>query len=55
MGVYRGHEKKNRTGYTIGHEFTGEILFRGSRVRKFRVGDKVISPFTTYVISRLGI
>jgi len=46
--VYRGHEKRTRTGFIIGHEFTGTILSVGSGVQKFTPGDKVVSPFTRY-------
>ena len=46
--VYRGHEKTIRTGYIIGHEFTGTIMAVGSGVKHFKPGDKVVSPFTRY-------
>lgn len=46
--VYRGHEKCTRTGFVIGHEFTGIILSVGSGVKNFKKGDHVISPFTRY-------
>lgn len=31
---------------TQGHEFTGTIHEVGSNVKNFKVGDKVVSPFT---------
>lgn len=46
--VYRGHEKIYKTGYVIGHEFTGIILDVGSGVQNFKKGDHVVSPFTRY-------
>jgi threonine dehydrogenase-like Zn-dependent dehydrogenase len=30
----------------MGHEFVGVILQAGSDVKSFKVGDKVVSPFT---------
>ena len=44
--VYLGHEKSARTGFIIGHEFTGTVISVGSGVKKFKAGDKVVSPFT---------
>jgi Alcohol dehydrogenase GroES-like domain len=52
--VYRGHEKRARTGYVIGHEYTGVILAVGSGVKKFKPGDHVISPFTRYDRTQLS-
>lgn len=34
-------------GTIPGHEFAGEVVEAGSDVRRFRVGDRVFSPFTT--------
>lgn len=33
-------------GFTMGHEFTGVITALGSDVKDFKVGEKVVSPFT---------
>ena len=44
--AYRGHEKRWRTGFVIGHEFVGNILLVGSRVTNFKPGDHVVAPFT---------
>ena len=41
----RGHIDVGK-GFTMGHEFTGIITEIGADVKKFRVGDKVVSPFT---------
>ena len=51
--VYRGHEKRARTGFIIGHEFTGVILSAGSGVKNFKPGDHVVSPFTTFILFEL--
>lgn len=51
--VYRGYEKGTRTGYIIGHEFTGTVISVGCGVKTFKSGDLVISPFTRY--RRLGM
>lgn len=45
LHVYRGHQK-SPTGFIMGHEFTGQIVELGSEVKDFKVGDKVVSPFT---------
>lgn len=31
----------------MGHEFTGVIVEAGADVKAVKVGDKVVSPFTT--------
>lgn len=31
----------------MGHEFTGEIVEVGSSVKMVKVGDKIVSPFTS--------
>lgn len=46
--VYRGNEKPTRKGFIMGHEFTGVIVSVGSRVKNFKEGDQVVSPFTRY-------
>ncbi|TGZ79172.1 alcohol dehydrogenase [Ascodesmis nigricans] len=46
LHVFRGHQKSD-TGFIMGHEFTGVITAVGSSVKDFKVGDKVVSPFTT--------
>ncbi|KAK7990944.1 alcohol dehydrogenase [Apiospora arundinis] len=35
------------TGFIMGHEFTGEVVAAGEGVKSVKVGDKVVSPFTT--------
>ncbi|KAK8117643.1 uncharacterized protein PG998_005924 [Apiospora kogelbergensis] len=35
------------TGFIMGHEFTGEVVAAGQGVKLVKVGDKVVSPFTT--------
>ncbi|KAI5792472.1 alcohol dehydrogenase [Peziza echinospora] len=46
LHVYRGSQPSG-AGFIMGHEFTGTIVEVGDNVRKFKVGDRVISPFTT--------
>lgn len=45
LHVYRGHQPSG-TGFIMGHEFTGVVAQTGSDVKSFKVGDKVVSPFT---------
>jgi len=47
MHVFHGREPGCDCGTVMGHEFTGEIVETGHAVRRFRVGDRVFSPFTT--------
>ncbi len=44
---YRGNEVGIDDGTVMGHEFTGEVLEVGAGVKEFKVGDRVVSPFTT--------
>ena len=44
---YYEREKGLDHGCTMGHEFTGEIVDTGSGIKKWRTGDRVMSPFTT--------
>lgn len=46
LHVFRGHQKSD-TGFIMGHEFTGIVKEVGSKVKNFKVGDKIVSPFTT--------
>lgn len=46
LHVYRGHQPSG-TGFIMGHEFTGIVTDVGSAVKTVKVGDKVVSPFTT--------
>lgn len=43
---YEGREPA-RFGIVQGHELTGEVVAIGSEVRRFAVGDRVLSSFTT--------
>ncbi len=47
MHVYREHEKGLDYGTIMGHEFVGEIVESGAKVKSLSKGDKVMSPFTT--------
>jgi threonine dehydrogenase-like Zn-dependent dehydrogenase len=46
MVAYRGHESRWRTGFIIGHEFVGKIVMVGVKVKDFKPGDHIVSPFT---------
>ncbi len=41
---YRGIASKDK-GQRIGHEFLGEVVETGSKVKKIKVGDLVLAPF----------
>jgi threonine dehydrogenase-like Zn-dependent dehydrogenase len=47
LHVYRGAETGLDDGTVMGHELVGEVVEVGSGVGRFRVGDVVVSPFTT--------
>ncbi|MEM7051647.1 MAG: alcohol dehydrogenase family protein [Acidobacteriota bacterium] len=47
LHVYHGRERGLDTGTILGHELLGEIVAVGAEVSRFRVGDRVVSPFTT--------
>jgi threonine dehydrogenase-like Zn-dependent dehydrogenase len=46
LHVYRGHQKSG-TDFIMGHEFTGHVHEVGSEVKKLKIGDHVVTPFTT--------
>lgn len=47
LHVYRGHQASPAEGYIMGHEFTGMVEEVGSSIKNFKVGDQIVSPFTT--------
>ncbi len=47
LHVYHGRESGIDQHTAMGHEFTGEIVEIGKDVKHLKVGDTVISPFTT--------
>jgi len=47
LHVYHGREKGLEAGTVMGHEFVGEIVELGKKIRTLRKGDLVFSPFTT--------
>jgi threonine dehydrogenase-like Zn-dependent dehydrogenase len=47
LHVYHEHEKGLDHRTAMGHEFAGEIVDKGSGVKKFKIGTKVMSPFST--------
>jgi 2-desacetyl-2-hydroxyethyl bacteriochlorophyllide A dehydrogenase len=47
LHVYHGREKGLDRGTVLGHEFIGEVIETGPAVERFRVGDRILSPFST--------
>lgn len=47
LHVYHGRETGIDLGTALGHEMIGRIAAAGKGVRGFRVGDRVVAPFTT--------
>lgn len=45
LHVFRGHQP-SKSGFIMGHEFTGEVVETGDQVKTFKKGEKVVSPFT---------
>lgn len=45
LHVYRGHQP-SKTGFIMGHEFTGEVVQVGDSVKNFKIGENIVSPFT---------
>ena len=46
LHVYRGIEPCP-PGVTMGHEFSGVVVEKGTSVTTVSVGDRIVSPFTT--------
>ena len=47
LHVYHGRETGLDCGTVMGHEFVGEVVETGKKVRKIQKGSLVLSPFTT--------
>jgi len=47
LHVYYEHEKGIDRHTAMGHEFSGEIVDKGTDVKSLRIGDLIMSPFTT--------
>ncbi|HEY5824917.1 MAG TPA: alcohol dehydrogenase family protein [Cyclobacteriaceae bacterium] len=47
LHAYHELEKGLDHGTAMGHEFVGEIIEIGKEVKSFRIGDQIMSPFTT--------
>ena len=45
LHLYNGLVKPMKKGDVLGHEFMGEVMEVGPKVRKLRVGDRVVVPF----------
>ncbi len=46
LHLYSGHMPTMEKGDILGHEFMGEVVEVGPEVRRLRVGDRVVVPFT---------
>lgn len=46
LHLYDGYVPSMEKGDILGHEFMGEVVEVGKAVRKLRVGDRVVVPFT---------
>lgn len=46
LHLYDGYVPTMEKGDILGHEFMGEVVEIGSEVRKLKVGDRVVVPFT---------
>jgi len=47
LHVYRGREPGLDAGTVMGHELCGEVVAAGGAVARWRVGDRVVAPFST--------
>ena len=47
LHVYRGLEPGLDPGTPMGHELLGTIVATGAQVSRFRIGDRVVAPFST--------
>ena len=46
LHLYNGYIPTMEQGDIVGHEFMGEVVEIGAEVKKLKVGDKVVVPFT---------
>src|SRR5690606_25078658 len=46
LHILNGMVPTMEDGDILGHEFMGEVVEIGSGVRKFKIGDRVVVPFT---------
>ncbi|CEH16346.1 alcohol dehydrogenase [Ceraceosorus bombacis] len=46
LHIYRGHQPVAKYDFVLGHELTGVIHSVGSSIQNFKIGQKVVSPFT---------
>ncbi|KAI5474786.1 succinic semialdehyde dehydrogenase [Pseudohyphozyma bogoriensis] len=51
---YRGHHKPPYN-FVLGHEFAGHVVKVGKNIKNFKVGDKVVSPFTASLFGSLSL
>ena len=46
LHIYDGYIPTMEKGDILGHEFMGEVVSIGKGVKKLKVGDRVVVPFT---------
>jgi len=46
LHLYDGYIPTMKKGYILGHEFMGEVVELGPKVKNLAVGDRVVVPFT---------
>src|SRR5215213_2141739 len=46
LHLYDGYIPTMQEGDVLGHEFMGEVVELGPRVKNLRIGDRVVVPFT---------
>ncbi|MCB9080253.1 MAG: alcohol dehydrogenase catalytic domain-containing protein [Lewinellaceae bacterium] len=47
LHIYHAHERGLDSGTVMGHEFIGEVVEVGKGIQRWRIGDRVMCPFTT--------
>ncbi len=47
MHVYDGRMPLPGTGWTIGHEYIGEVVETGAGISNFKAGDRVVGSFVS--------
>ena len=47
LHIYHGREQGIDLHTAMGHEFTGEVIELGKEVKHIKLGDQVVSSFTT--------
>src|ERR687890_775494 len=48
LHLYNGYMPGMMNGDIVGHEFMGEVVEVGNEVKKLKVGDRIVVPFTIW-------